>query len=73
LQDNLFSLINFFTRAECGVPYFEADTLKTIARDSLLVGEIDVHAIERWLGKKRDTIKQRSLPTKQENRESNNC
>lgn len=58
---------------------FEADTLVGTARDALLVGEVDVHAIERWLGRifpppevrppRRDSNRQRNPTNEQENKE----
>lgn len=75
LREYIGGLISAMSTSSRG---FEVDTLLGIARDAL-VGEVDIHAIERWLGSvfpppsvhppRREPARKRGHPKKRENRE----
>lgn len=75
LRSRILSLIEQSAALRC----YEADTLVGTARAALLAGEVDVRAIEGWLGRifpppvvhppQRVSSRRRGLPDKRENRE----
>lgn len=75
----LLDTINQLIGQSTAIHSYQAETLAGIARDALLEGVVDVHAIERWLGSifpppvvrppQRVSTRKRNPPTKRENRE----